>query len=69
MGIGRERLCRERRLGTRPEWRYLVRQFAIVSGTVGIAVAAEVREGGSEAGVDAINSLADWVVDKALTEY
>jgi len=48
---------------------YLVRQFAIVSGTVGVAVAAEVGDGGYEAGVDAINSLADWVVDEALTEY
>lgn len=48
---------------------YLVRQFAIVSGTVGVAVAAEVREGGYEAGVDAINWLADWVVDEALAEY
>jgi hypothetical protein len=48
---------------------YLVRQFAIVSGTVGVAVAAEVREGGYQAGVDAINSVADWVVDEALTEY
>ncbi len=48
---------------------YLVRQFAIVSGTVGVALAAEVHDGGYEAGVDAINSLADWVVDQALTEY
>jgi len=48
---------------------YLVRQFAIVSGTVGVAVAAEVREGGYQVGVDAINSVADWVVDEALTEY
>jgi hypothetical protein len=48
---------------------YLVRQFAIVSGTVGVAMAAEVRKGGYEAGVDALNSVADWVVDDALTEY
>ncbi len=48
---------------------YLVRQFAIVSGTVGVALAAEVREGGYEAGVDVLNSVADWVVDEALTEY
>jgi hypothetical protein len=48
---------------------YLVRQLAIVSGTVGVAVAVEVREGGYEAGVDAINSVADWVVDEALAEY
>jgi hypothetical protein len=48
---------------------YLVRQFAIISGTVGVAVAAEVREGGYDAGVDAINSVADWIVDEALTEY
>ncbi|WP_428341478.1 hypothetical protein [Mycobacterium sp.] len=48
---------------------YLVRQFAIVSGTVGVALAAEVRDGGYQAGVEAMNSLADWVVDEALTEY
>jgi hypothetical protein len=48
---------------------YLVRQFAIVSETVGVAVAAEVGDGGYKAGVDAINSLADWVVDVALPEY
>jgi hypothetical protein len=48
---------------------YLVRQFAIVSGTVGIALAAEVNDGGYQAGVDVINSLADWVADEALTEY
>ncbi len=48
---------------------YLVRQLAIVSETVGVAVAAEVQGGGYEAGVDAINSLADWVVDEALTKY
>lgn len=48
---------------------YLVRQFAIVSGTVGIALAAEVSDGGYQAGVDVLNSLADWVVGEALTEY
>jgi hypothetical protein len=48
---------------------YLVRQFAIVAGTVGVALAAEVSDGGYQAGVDVINSLADWVVDEALTEY
>lgn len=48
---------------------YLVRQFAIVSGTVGVALAAEVRDGGYEAAVNAINLLADWVVDEALSEY
>jgi hypothetical protein len=48
---------------------YLVRQFAIVSGTVGVALAAEVSDGGYQAGVDVINSLADWVVGEALTEY
>jgi hypothetical protein len=48
---------------------YLVRQFAIVSGTVGVALAAEVSDGGYQAGVDVVNSLADWVVGEALTEY
>ncbi|MFZ1163700.1 serine hydrolase [Mycobacterium sp.] len=52
---------------------YLVRQFGIVStawGTVGIALAAEVREGEYEAGVDVVNSLTDWLVGRlpALTE-
>jgi hypothetical protein len=47
---------------------YLVRQFAIVSGTVGVALAAEVGGGGYEAGVDVVNSLAAWVVDEALSE-
>jgi hypothetical protein len=45
---------------------YLVRQFAIVpteSGTVGIACAAETHDGGYEAGVDVVNTLADWLVD------
>jgi hypothetical protein len=48
---------------------YLVRQFAIASGTVGVALAAEVSDGGYQAGVDVVNSLADWVVGEALTEY
>ena len=48
---------------------YLVRQFAIVSRTVGVALAAEVSNGEYEAGVDVINALADWVADEALTEY
>lgn len=50
---------------------YLVRQFGIVptqSGTVGVALAAQVHGGGYEAAVDVVNSLADWVVDKALSE-
>jgi hypothetical protein len=47
---------------------YLVRQFAIVSGNVGVALAADVTEGGYQAGVQVINSLADWVVGEALTE-
>ena len=42
---------------------YLVRQFAIVSGTVGVALAADVADGGYEAGVDVVNSLTDWVVE------
>jgi hypothetical protein len=48
---------------------YLVRQFGIVataSGTVGVAIAAEVHDGEYEAGVDVVNRLADWVVDEAL---
>ncbi len=48
---------------------YLVRQLGIVptaSGTVGVAIAAEVRDGEYEAGVDVVNRLADWVVGEAL---
>ena len=50
---------------------YLVRQFGIVptaSGTVGVALAAEVHDGEYEAGVDVVNRLADWVVDEALSQ-
>ena len=43
---------------------YLVRQFGIVSGTVGVALAAEVGDGGYEAGVDAVNTLTDWLVER-----
>ncbi|MFZ3270012.1 MAG: hypothetical protein WBS15_10445 [Mycobacterium sp.] len=45
---------------------YLVRQFAIVptgSGTLGVALAAETHDGEYEAGVDVVDTLADWVVD------
>jgi len=51
--------------GTRDD--YLVRQFAIVpigSGTVGVALAAEVHDGGFETGVDVVNALTDWLVDR-----
>jgi Beta-lactamase enzyme family len=54
--------------GPGPSGGYLVRQFAIVSGTVGVALAADVGDGGYEAGVQVVNSLADWVVGEALTE-
>jgi hypothetical protein len=50
---------------------YLVRQFGIIptaSGTVGVAIAAEVHGGEYEAGVDVVNRLADWVVDEALSQ-
>ena len=43
---------------------YLVRQFAIVSGTVGVALAAEVGDGGYAAGVEVVNTLADWLVGR-----
>lgn len=46
---------------------YLVRQFAIVpigSGTVGVALAAEVHDGKFETGVDVVNTLTDWLVDR-----
>jgi hypothetical protein len=43
---------------------YLVRQFAMFSDTVGVALAAEVSDGGYEAGVDVVSRLADWCVDR-----
>jgi hypothetical protein len=43
---------------------YLVRQLAMVSDTVGVALAAEVHDGGYEAGVDVVNRLSDWCVDR-----
>jgi hypothetical protein len=46
---------------------YLVRQFGVIpagSGSVGVAVAAELADGGYESGVDVVNSLADWLVDR-----
>lgn len=51
---------------------YLVRQFAIVparSGNVGVALAAEVRDGGYESGVDVVNTVTDWLVAAGLAEY
>lgn len=47
---------------------YLVRQFAIVSGDIGVALAAEVPDGSYEAGVDVVDALADWVVTEVLTQ-
>ena len=50
---------------------YLVRQFGIIptaSGSVGVAIAAEVHDGEYEAGVDVVNMLASWVVDEALSQ-
>lgn len=46
---------------------YLVRQFAVVpapSGAVGVALAAEVANGGYDAGVNFIDTLADWVTGR-----
>jgi beta-lactamase family protein len=43
---------------------YLVRQFAIISETIGVALAVEVSDGGYEAGVDAVNTLTDWLVER-----
>jgi len=43
---------------------YLVRQFAVVSAGVGVALAAEVGDGGYEAGVDVVNTLTDWLVER-----
>jgi Beta-lactamase enzyme family len=46
---------------------YLVRQFGVVpagSGSVGVAVAAELHDGGYENGVDVVNSLTDWLIER-----
>jgi hypothetical protein len=46
---------------------YLVRQFGILptqSGQWGVALAAEARDGVFETGVDAINTLTDWVLSR-----
>ncbi len=51
---------------------YLVRQFAIVpidAGHVGVALAAEARDGVFETGVEVLNGLSDWLVDEALPQY
>ena len=51
---------------------YLVRQFAIVpieAGHIGVAVAADSRDGEFETGVDVLNDLTDWFVDAALPQY
>jgi hypothetical protein len=44
---------------------YLVRQFGIVpiqSGHVGVALAAETRDGAFDTGVEALNAVTDWLV-------
>jgi hypothetical protein len=46
---------------------YLVRQFGILptpSGQWGVALAAEVHDGGFEAGVDVLNAVMDWLVSR-----
>ncbi len=42
---------------------YLVRQFGMVS-DVGVALAAELHHAGYDAGVEIVDKLADWVVDR-----
>lgn len=51
---------------------YLVRQFGIVpvrDGHVGVALAADARDGVFETGIDVLNDLTDWFVEEALTQY
>jgi hypothetical protein len=46
---------------------YLVRQFGILpteSGIVGVALAADVPDGGYEAGIEVVDKLADWVIQR-----
>ncbi|MGB5110468.1 MAG: hypothetical protein WBO08_02190 [Mycobacterium sp.] len=50
--------------GPDPAGNYLVRQFVVVptdGGSVGVALAAEADDGSFASGIDAINSLAQWV--------
>lgn len=42
---------------------YLVRQFGVVAGA-GVALAVELHDAGYDAGVDIVDKLADWVVDR-----
>ena len=66
LGTGCQRLCRKRRLGSGNRRRLFgppVRDRPDRSGTVGVALAAETHDGEYEAGVDVVNTLADWVVD------
>ena len=74
LGAGRQRHCRQRRLGSGGGGDYLVRQFAIVpipSGHVGVALAAEVHDGAFETGVAVLNALSDWLLGHLaeLTDY
>ena len=51
---------------------YLVRQFAIVpieAGHIGVALAADARDGEFETGIDVLNDLTDWFVEAALSQY
>ncbi|CQD21436.1 hypothetical protein BN1232_05264 [Mycobacterium lentiflavum] len=46
---------------------YLVRQFGILStpsGEWGVALAAEVHDGGFETGVEVVNTVTDWLVSR-----
>ncbi len=48
----------------RPANTYLVRQFGVLptdSGHLGVALAAEARDGVFETGVDALNGMSDWL--------
>lgn len=67
-GLAAEGFAAKGGWGPGPAGEYLVRQFAVVSGNVGVALAAEVHDGGYEAGVDAINTLAERVVAEALAQ-
>jgi hypothetical protein len=51
---------------------YSVRQFAIIptkAGHIGVAVAADAQDGVFETGIDVLNTLTDWFVDVALSQY
>jgi hypothetical protein len=73
-GLAAKSLAAKGGWGPGTDGKYLVRQFGIVttpSGQWGVALAADAHDGVFETGVEAINTLADWLVSRlpALARY